>query len=613
VKLVDHQSSIVTLLPRLWHHISTRRRSQFAILLILMVAASFAEILSIGSILPFLAILTAPQKLINHPTTQSLIHKFGYTTLNSSLTTNNILFILTATFAAAALLSGAMRLILLYATTRLSFATGADLSINIYRRTLYQPYAIHVARNSSEVINGISGKANGIIYSIVLPMATLISSTIMLLAILIALLSLDPIIALSAFGGFGLIYISIIKLTQKQQLTNGLCIARETTQVIKSLQEGLGGIRDVLIDGSQSAYCQIYHNADQPLRRAQGSSQYIATSPRFAIEALGMVLIAILAYALSKQPDGIAKAIPVLGALALGAQRLLPVLQQAYGSWSSIQAGQAGLHDTLNLLDQPLPDYVDQPPAAPIPFQHKIDLNNLSFRYTSQTPLVLNNLNLTIKKGSRIGFIGVTGSGKSTLLDLIMGLLQPTEGTIQIDAQPLTAANNRAWQAHIAHVPQAIFLADSTIEENIAFGVPKSKIDHTLVKQAAEQAQIADIIESWPKKYKTFVGERGIRLSGGQRQRIGIARALYKQANVIIFDEATSALDNETEQAVMQAIESLGKELTVLIIAHRLTTLKNCTQIVELADGGIKRTGTYAEIVSKEKANGHAFPVSKVH
>ena len=624
--------SITTLLKRLWHHISGRRRSQFAILLILMVAASFAEILSIGAVLPFLAVLTAPEKIINHPTTQSLIHTFGYTTLNSStqhsalstqhflsqhsaLSTHNILtpqdflLIVTIAFGLAALISGAMRLLLLWASTRLSFATGADLSISIYRRTLYQPYAVHASRNSSEIINGISGKSNGVIFSTIMPVLMLISSSIMLIAILVALLSVDPIIALSAFGGFGLIYAGIIKLTQKQQLLNSQCIASESTQVIKSLQEGLGGIRDVLIDGSQAAYCQIYRNADQPLRRAQGSISFIGASPKFAIEALGMMLIALLAYVLARQPDGIAKAIPVLGALALGAQRLLPVLQLAYGSWSSIQGGQAGLQDTLELLDQSLPDYVDQPPAKPIQFQNRITLKNLSFRYTPQTPFVLKNLDLKIKKGSTIGFIGVTGSGKSTLLDIIMGLLSPAEGTLEIDAEPITSDNNRAWQAHIAHVPQAIFLADSTIEENIAFGVPKNKIDHERVKEAAKKAQIADIIETWPKKYKTFVGERGIRLSGGQRQRIGIARALYKQANVIIFDEATSALDNDTEQAVMQAIEALGSELTILIIAHRLTTLKNCTQIVELADGGIKRTGTYHEIVSPVGA-GYSRPIA---
>ena len=311
-----------------------------------------------------------------------------------------------------------------------------------------------------------------------------------------------------------------------------------------------------------------------------------------------MMLIAALAYSLAQQADGIAKAIPILGALALGAQRLLPVLQQAYAAWSSIQGGQVSLLDTLELLDQPLPNYADQPEVKPLHFRQHIILNQLAFRYNPQMPWVLKNLNLTIAKGSRVGFIGTTGSGKSTLLDIVMGLLQPTEGTLEIDGQHITTGNHRAWQAHIAHVPQAIFLADSTIEENIAFGVPAGKIDHERARQAARQAQIADIIETWPRQYQTFVGERGIRLSGGQRQRIGIARALYKQADVIIFDEATSALDSETEQAVMQAIEGLSKNLTILIIAHRLTTLKNCTHIVELCDGKIKCAGTYQEIVT---------------
>ena len=560
-----------------------------------MFAASFAEILSIGAVLPFLAVLTNPDRIFQLPVVRPLINFLGFSS------PDQLLLPLTIVFAFAALISGAMRLLLLWASTRISFAIGADLSINIYRRTLYQPYAVHASRNSSEIISGISVKASSVIGYIITPSLTLISSAIMLVVILLALISIDPAIALAAFGGFGLIYAVIIKLTKGRMLINSQSISRDSNQLIKSLQEGLGGIRDVLIDGCQAVYCQIYRNADLPLRKAQGNSNFISASPRFGIEALGMMLIAMLAYALARQPDGIAKTIPVLGALALGAQRLLPVLQGGYASWSSIQSGQISLKDTLELLDQPLPEYVDQPPATPIQFQQQINLNQLSFRYTPQTPWILNNLDLTIQKGSRIGFIGLTGSGKSTLLDIVMGLLQPNQGALEIDSEEITTHNTRNWQSHIAHVPQAIFLADSTIQENIAFGVPINKINQVLVKQAAQQAQIADIIETWPKKYQTFVGERGIRLSGGQRQRIGIARALYKQADVIIFDEATSALDNKTEQAVMQSIETLGKDLTVLIIAHRLTTLQNCDQIVELANSGIKRIGTYKEIVGEER------------
>ena len=588
---------ITHLIGRLWRHISPRRRGQFGLLLVLMILASFTEILSIGAVLPFLGVLTVPGRVFEHPAAQPFIQTMGLTE------PEQLLLPLTIAFGLAAIMAGGMRLFLLWVRTRLSFATGADLGIGIYRRTLYQPYAVHIARNSSEVINGISTKANGVIYSIIVPALTLISASVMLSAILIALLFVDPIIALAAFGGFGLIYAFIILLTRNRLMIDSQRIARESTYVIKSLQEGLGGIRDVLIDGSQAAYCHIYRNADHPLRRAQGSSLFISQFPRYGMESLGMLLIAVLAYTLSQQSDGVAKAIPVLGAMALGAQRFLPVLQQAYAAWSTIQGGQASLQDTLELLDQPLPSYADQPAAKPLPFRQHINLNQLSFRYSPQTPWVLNNLSLTIVKGSRVGFIGKTGSGKSTLLDIVMGLLQPTEGALKIDGQPITTGNHRAWQAHIAHVPQAIFLADSTIEENIAFGIPKDQIDPERVRRSAQQAQIADSIETWPKQYQTFVGERGIRLSGGQRQRIGIARALYKQADVIIFDEATSALDNETEQAVMQAIEGLSEDLTILIIAHRITTLKNCTHIVELSNGEIKRMGAYHDIVNPNGIN----------
>jgi ABC-type multidrug transport system fused ATPase/permease subunit len=578
---------------RLWHHISLRRRKQFCLLLVLMLIASFAEIISIGAVLPFLGALTSPNHVFEHPAAQPFISLLGLTG------PEQLLFPLSIMFGLAAVMAGGMRLFLLWVSTRLSFAIGADLSFNIYSRTLYQPYAVHVARNSSEVITGISNKANGVTYNIIVPTLTLISSSLMLLAILVALLSVDPLIALIAFGGFGAIYIVIIGLTRKQLSVNGQRIANESTQVIKSLQEGLGGIRDVLIDGSQDAYCQVYRNADRPLRRAQGNNIFIGQSPRFGMEALGMLLIALLAYSLAQQPDGLTKAIPVLGALAMGAQRLLPVLQQLYGALTTIQAGKASLNDTLELLDQPLPDYANEPAVEPIPFQKEIGLKHLSFRYSSQGPWILENIDLSIPRGSRVGFVGTTGSGKSTLLDIFMALLSPTEGSLEVDGEIISAINQRSWQAHIAHVPQAIFLADTTVEQNIAFGIAEHMIDRDRVRQAARQSQISEAIESWPDQYKTVVGERGVRLSGGQRQRIGIARALYKQADVIIFDEATSALDNETEQAVMQAIEDLSQDLTILIIAHRVTTLRKCTQVIELSEGGIGRTGTYREIVDQ--------------
>lgn len=581
---------ISPLVKRLWRHISANRRRQFALLLLLMLLASLGEVLSIGSILPFLGALTAPDRIFAASYLQPVIAALGISS------PQELLFPMTVFFGIAAILAGFMRLLLLYTSTRLSFATGADLSISIYRRTLYQPYAIHCGRNSSQVIDGISTKANGVIYSVINPLLTLISSGIMLVAILVTILMIEPSVAVVAFGGFGAIYAAIIFLTRHQLLIDSKTVARDTTQVIKSLQEGLGGIRDVLIDGSQEVFCRIYSSADSSLRQAQANNLFIGASPRFIVEAAGMLLIAFLAYLLVQRVDGVAKAIPILGVLALGAQRLLPVLQQAYSSWVQINGARFSLRDTLELLDQPLPDHFTQPRAR-LPFMRNIELKQIQFRYSSESPYVLKNINLSIRKGDRLGFIGATASGKSTLLDVVMGLLSPTEGSFEVDGKCITSENCRAWQERIAHVPQTIFLADSTVEENIAFGIPSSNIERDRVRWAANQAQIAQSIDGWPEGYQTFVGEQGIRLSGGQRQRIGIARALYKRADVIIFDEATSALDGETEESVMQAIEGLGKELTLLIIAHRVTTLKGCSQIVELSRGAITRIGSYKEIV----------------
>jgi len=556
-----------------------------------MIIASLAEIISIGAILPFLGILTAPEQVYQNALIQPVIQVLELTE------PKQLIIPLTILFMTAALLSGVIRLILLYAMTRFSFATGADLSINIYRRTLYQSYEVHVSRNTSEVINGIIIKTSLVIGGVISPTLNLISSIILLLGIMGALIAINPMIALSAFVCFGMLYWMVIRYTKTQLKDNSKIIADQSTQRIKSLQEGLGGIRDVLIDGTQQFYCKLYHKADLLMRRVSGNNIFIAGSPRYAMEAIGMIIIAGLAYLMTKQEGGMVTAIPVLGAFALGAQRLFPALQQAYSAYSQIKGSKSSFEDVLNLLDQPIPEYADQPLPEPIPFEKEITLNNLNFRYSEDSPWVLKNVNLSLKKGSRIGFMGVTGSGKSTLLDIIMGLLPATEGGLMIDNQTINHQNHRAWQAHIAHVPQNIYLSDSTIEENIAFGIAKELINHQRVKKAAQQAQIAELIEEWKDGYQTFVGERGVRLSGGQRQRIGIARALYKQANVLIFDEATSALDNETEQAVMDAIEDLGEEVTILIIAHRLTTLIGCDEIIKLEKEFNIKTGAYEDII----------------
>ncbi len=547
-----------------------------------MSLASLVEVVSIGAVLPFLGVLTAPESLFQHSLAQPLIELLEINSAEQMLLPVTIIFIV------ATVVSGVTRLLLLYVMTKLSQAVGADLSISIYRRTLYQKYAVHVQRNSSVVINGVINKTGAVVGGVITPTMTLISSTMFITAIIFTLFSIDIAVASVASIGFGGLYWIVIRLTRKRLQENSQCIAQKSTLMIKSLQEGLGGIRDVLVDGSQEFYCQLYRSADLSTRRAVANNAFIKSSPRFVMESLGMVLISGLAYSMSMRENGLDTLIPVLGALALGAQKLLPALQQAYSAYSSIKGSSVIFNDVLELLDQPLPHYAQKSPSKPISFNQDIRLKNIDFHYNDQVPYILKKIDLTIAKGARIGFIGKTGSGKSTLVDIIMGLLLPTKGEIYIDNQQITDKNRRSWQAHIAHVSQNIYLADASIEENIAFAVLPENIDHQRVREAAKQAQISELIEQWPDKYQTFVGERGIRLSGGQRQRIGIARALYKRTDVLIFDEATSALDNETEQAVMEAIDGLDKELTILIIAHRLNTLKGCDKIVEIVDHTVK-------------------------
>ena len=589
------QSLEIRQTKKLLSYLSSKRKSQLGFISILMIIGSLAEVASIGLVIPFLGALTNPEALFGSPFFLPFIDHFGF------ISADQLLLPFTITFIFAVISSGLIRGFLVYATIRFSHAVGHDLGMNVYRRTLYQSYSYHANQNSSELINGVILKVNTITGGVILPLLVIASSILLMAGIVAALMFVDVITSISAFCIFGVLYIIVIKLTHRQLRHNSEDIAHYSTQLIKSLQEGLGGIRDVIIDGSQNFFCKIYKTSDLPLRKAHGNNTFIASSPRFIMEALGMTLIALLAYSLTLSSNGFETVIPTLGALALGAQRLLPSMQQSYDAFSKLKGAQASLTDVLKILNQNLPSFADQTQKEKMHFKKEIELKNLSFQYSINTPLIFENINLKITKGSKVGFIGETGCGKTTLLDIIMGLLDLKDGKMLIDEELIDENNIRLWQSNIAHVPQNVYLSDSSIIDNIAFGVPKDEIDFEKIKSVAEQAKISEIIASLNDGYETFVGEQGIKLSGGQRQRIGIARALYRDANVLIFDEATSALDNETEKVVMDSISSLGKDLTILIIAHRLSTLKHCDYVVELTSKKELLIKSPQEVIRNEK------------
>ena len=565
------------MIKKLWRHLTKKRRTQLVLLLILMLLASLMEVVSIGAVVPFLGALTSPETIFKYELLQPIIERLEITEANQ------LLLPLTTIFVIATLTAAAVRLTLLYSLTKFSYAVGADISIDVYRRTLYQDYSIHISRNSSEIINGIINKTNIVITNVLSPIMNFISSIILMVGIITMVFIVNPFVALSSFSVVLCFYLIITLVARNYWQRNSGVIAKESTQMVKSLQEGLGGIRDVLIDGTQEFYCDLYRNADLSLRKASASNIFIGMSPRYLMEAIGMVLIGALAYTLALEDGGLVAAIPTLGALAIGAQKLLPTLQQAFASISAINGSKDSFNDVIFLLDQPLPLIENRGfNKNVVPFKESIIFKNVSFRYTDDTPWILKNVNLSFKRGEKIGIVGVTGSGKSTLLDILMGLLAPTSGKLIIDGVAVVKRNRGAWQAHISHVPQSIYLADSTIQENIAFGVVPEKVQQSRVILAAQQAQIAETINSLKNKYKALVGERGVQLSGGQRQRVGIARALYKDSDVIIFDEATSALDNQTEQKIMKQIGQMNKNQSMFFIAHRLTTLKQCDIILRI-------------------------------
>ena len=547
--------------------------------------------LSLGAVLPFVGVITQPDKISDFPVVGQIASIIGIEP------GAGMIFPLAIIFASAALLANGFRLLLLWYGLRLANDTGADIGVEVFRRTLYQPYSVHISRGSNEVIASITQKV-GLATGVLIAVANMGTSLILFASILATLLVINPVMAIVAGISFGLAYIGIAAVTRRRLVRNSQRIAKEQTQVVKSLQEGLGAIRDVLLDGTQRVYCSGYRNSVYPLQRAASENSFIGAAPRFIMEAVGMILVSILVLLLSRSNEGIVTTLPMLGVLGIAAQRLLPLMQLIFGNWATVSGSRAALNDVLSLLEQPLIEGGEKEPS-PMGLSGSIKFENVGFRYGTAESWVLKNVSFEIAKGERVGFVGSTGSGKSTTLDLLMRLLEPVEGKILIDGRQVDSSNTRAWQRTIAHVPQHIFLSDASIAENIAFGVPLGDIDIERVRTVARQAKIADFIESRPLGYQAAVGERGVRLSGGQRQRIGIARALYKQASVLIFDEATSALDHETEQAVMAAIEDLSQDLTILIIAHRLTTLQGCSQVIKL-DGGHAYSVSYKDIVSEK-------------
>ncbi|MGZ8997532.1 MAG: ABC transporter ATP-binding protein [Allosphingosinicella sp.] len=570
---------------------SERRRRHLVGAVAAMVAGAVAELMTIGAVLPFLALVSDPTRVSHLP---------GYSLfllLAGEAQGPDLLIRAASLLIAATIVAAAARLMILWVIQGFVVAFGHDIGTAIFNRMLRQPYAYYVTRNSSELLSSIE-KVQYLTFGTLLPLMQGITASLLALAIVALLFALDPFAASIAAVSVVLLYALVSVTTQPRLKANSAVIAETATARMKAIQEGMGGIRDILLANSQSVFEENFRKLDLRFRRAQSRNIFIAVAPRYVVEGAGIVLIVLVALAMSFRPGGIMAAIPVLGALALGAQRLLPLIQQAYQGWSNFAGNSRAMSDVLALMQTPVVATAPSHGLAPEPFATDIVLDRVSLSYPGR-PAALSEIELSIAKGERIGLVGTTGSGKSSFLDVLMGLLDPSEGEIRIDGVKLDDSSRSGWQAQIAHVPQSIYLADNSIAANIAFAEPEETIDLPKVEAAARLAQLHDFIAGLPEAYATRVGDRGVRLSGGQRQRIAIARALYKQASVLIFDEATGALDRRTERAIMESVAELGREITVLIVAHRISALAGCDRIVRLEGGRIAESGSYKELVGE--------------
>jgi ABC-type multidrug transport system fused ATPase/permease subunit len=568
-------------LKKLWEIISARRRVQFLLLVLMILFVSILEAVSIASVVPLVSSVVAPNHTnVSNTPFISFIGKLN----GSGVFGEKLLFL--RIFIITSTVSGLSRILLLWWSNKISFGVGSEVSTKIFSNTLNQPYEWHLNHNSSEIVSTLTSKISILLYNVINPVFTIISSIFFVGVIGSSLLVVSPVLSVKIFAWLGSFYGVVLFFTRKRLVKISYTVSIETEQLVRYVQEALGGIREVILDHREIVLLDRYVRSDQRLRDSQSQIQFLSQSPRYAIETVGLIIVSIVAYSTMDNENRIPEIAGSIAGLALGAQRLLPIIQQGYQSWSFI----TGAHRTvLGLLELAGSEYEIKKPKSVqnIAFSKYIELKNVSYNYNNTVDPVLSNISYKIPRGCRLGITGKTGSGKSTIINLLIGLLEPTTGGVLVDGVVLDKQNIRAWQSKIAHVPQTIFLIDGSIIENVVLLNNSGANDLDTLKTVLVQAGLWHDVQKMPNGVNTLVGERGVRLSGGQRQRIGIARALYKKAEIIILDEATSALDTKTEEEVMESVYQLPGVITLIIIAHRLSTLNRCDKIIDVNARGV--------------------------
>lgn len=581
-------------LKQLFSLFSPRERTQIYWLLFAILVMALVEMAGIASIMPFMAMLGDPGLIHRHGALAFLYGKFGF----SSDTT--FLYFVGAAVLSVLVFNNLFSAFALWLSLRVTYLRGHSLSERLFARYLAQSYEFHLQRNSAELINILFNEVNRLILGVLLPTIEIIAKGAVIIAILALLVIVDPILAIGTALVMVGIY-SVIFVAIRRTLTR---IGRESVAAgasrVKVANEAFGGIKELKAMGGEDSYVRRYSNPSRILAERQAASQALAKLPKYLLEMIAFGGVLAITLVLLGSEHSLSHVLPIIAVYVFAGYRLLPAVQQTYSNIAVIRYNLPAL-EVIFRDAGPYPESLEaevQKNSPRTAFTGEIALRNVTYQYPGAASPSLAQLVLVIPSNTTVALVGPTGAGKTTVVDILLGLLEPQSGSFEVGGMPLRGTDLAAWKWKVGYVPQQIYLSDDTVARNIAFGVEESDIDLHAVEQAARIAKIHDfIVDDLPQGYQTIVGERGIRLSGGQRQRIGIARALYRNPEILILDEATSALDGITESDIMDALDQLAHKKTIIMIAHRLATVRACDQIIVLERGHVSATGSYAELM----------------
>jgi ATP-binding cassette, subfamily B, bacterial PglK len=580
--------------------LSKDERKKLILVFFGVLVMGFLELVGIGSIMPFLSVASNPQLVKTNRYLLFVYENLGFGSERA------FLFALGIGAVIFILVSNAMKALVTYMNRRFATMRQHSLSIRLFRHYLYQPYTFFLNRNSSELLKNILGEVNTLVTGTLMPLLELITSVAVTMLIVAMLVIADPLLALITFLAIGTIYGGIYVITKRYLNTLGERRLESNRLRYKKVSESLGGIKDVKVLGREAYYLKDYAPASVENAKVQVISAVIGVIPRYVLEVVAFGGILLIVLYMMETMGNFQNAVPVVGLYAFAAYRMMPSLQKIFAEVAKLRTNLP----VARLISEHLGDWEAEEKRIkrqlasqkPVPFEREILLQDIRFTYPGSADPVIRDQSIRIGKDTTVGFVGPTGCGKTTLVDILLGLLQPERGALKIDGQAVDQGNIRSWQQQIGYVPQHIYLADDTVARNIAFGIPEKLVDMAAVQKAAKIANIHDFItDEMPEGYDTLVGERGIRLSGGQRQRIGIARAMYPNPAVLVLDEATSALDGLTEAAIMDAIHTLSHKKTIIMIAHRIGTVKECDTIFALEKGVVIDSGSFEELKERNE------------